>query len=552
MGDAVRRAHQDDPDGPTPTAPREGEPAAGRKILRIGARGRGVLGAVALAALVLGAAYIVSRPGSGTPTANGVAAASSFAEIESFVQDEMAAQRIPGLALGIVEGDRIAYVRGFGRADDSGSEVTPQTPFIIGSVSKSFTALAVMQLVEAQRVELDAPVQRYVSWFRVADEKASAEITVRHLLNHTSGLSTKTGRSFQGDGDTSDTALEQAVRKLDSAELTAPVGSKHQYSTVNYSVLGLIVQTVAGQSYESYVQARIFDPLRMGNSYTSETAAQPHGLAAGHNYWFGRPREADLPYNRGLVPAGYLISSAADMTHYVISQLNFGRYDGTPVLSSAGIEELHRPAVQTPEADTSYGMGWFVGPRNDIPAIHHQGETFNFHSNVVLTPQSRRGVVVLMNAENSLDLFVSGRIGTIADGVTSLLEGREPPSRPSNVPTFIAYALLFALLVLQARGIAKSAVALRRGDIRPRRIGPWWRVGLTLFVSLFWAAFVLVLLPKQLGLPLSVLATGFPDLVLLLVGSALVGLAWAVVKAVWTFTVMRAAQTAAVPAAALP
>jgi CubicO group peptidase (beta-lactamase class C family) len=549
MGDAVRRTHQDDPDGPTPNAPLVGERAAGRRIRRLGAPGRRILGTVALAALVLGAAYVVSKPGSETPTANGAAAASSFAEVESFVQDEMAAQRIPGLALGIVEGDRIAYVRGFGRADDSGIEVTPQTPFIIGSVSKSFTALAVMQLVEAKRVELDAPVQRYVPWFRVADERASAQITVRHLLNHTSGLSTKTGRSFQGEGDTSDTALEKAVRKLDSAELTAPVGSKHQYSTVNYSVLGLIVQTVAGQSYESYVQARIFDPLRMGNSYTSETAAHPHGLATGHNYWFGRPREADLPYNRGLVPAGYLISSAADMTHYVISQLNFGRYDSTPVLSSAGIEELHRPAVQTPEADTSYGMGWFVGPRNDIPAIHHQGETFNFHSNVVLTPQSRRGVVVLMNAENSLDLFVSGRIGTIADGVTSLLEGREPPPRPSNVPTFIVYALLFALLVLQARDIAKSAVALRRGDIRRRRIGPWWRVGLTLFVSLFWAAFVLVLLPKQLGLPLSVLSTGFPDLVLLLIGSALAGLAWAVVKAVWTFTVLRAEQTAAVPAA---
>ena len=154
-----------------------------------------------------------------------------------------------------------------------------------------------------------------------------------------------------------------------------------------------------------------------------------------------------------------------------------------------------------------------------------------------------------MNAEDSLDLFVSGRMGTVADGVTSLLEGREPPSPPSNLPVFIVYALLFALLVLQARGIAKSAFALRRRDIRPRRIGPWWRTGLTLFVSLFWAAFVLVLIPKQLGLPLSVLATGFPDLVLLLVCSALVGLGWAIVKAVWTFTVVRAEQTAAVPAA---
>jgi CubicO group peptidase (beta-lactamase class C family) len=543
----VRRANQTEPDRPATTnAPEVDETAVGRTRSRIRARRRTIGIAVALAALVLGGAYLASKPGSDAPAANGANAGPNFAEIERFVHDEMAAQRIPGLALGIVEGDRIVYVRGFGTADDSGRETTPQTPFIIGSLSKSLTALAVMQLVEANKIELDAPVQRYLPWFRVADEKASAEITVRHLLNQTSGLSTKTGRSFQGDGDTSDTALEQAVRKLDSAALTAPVGTKHQYSTINYSVLGLIVQTVAGQSYERYVQARILDPLQMRNSYTSEAAAEPQGLATGHNYWFGRPRAADLPYNRGLVPAGFLISSAEDMTHHLISQLNGGRYDGTSVLSPEGIGELHRPAVQTPEADTSYGMGWFVGPVNDIPAIHHQGETFNFHANVVLVPQSRRGVVVLMNAENNLDLFTNRRMGTIADGVTSLLEGREPPPPPSNVPIFIVYAAVFALLVLQGVGIANSVVSLRRGRIRRGRIGPWWRLGLLLVLSLVWALFVLVLVPKQLGLPLSVLATGFPDLVYLLVASALVALGWAVVKAIWTYAVLRGEQAAQV------
>jgi hypothetical protein len=234
------------------------------------------------------------------------------------------------------------------------------------------------------------------------------------------------------------------------------------------------------------------------------------------------------------------------MTHHLISQLNGGRYDGTSVLSPEGIGELHRPAVQTPEADTSYGMGWFVGPVNDIPAIHHQGETFNFHANVVLVPQSRRGVVVLMNAENNLDLFTNRRMGTIADGVTSLLEGREPPPPPSNVPIFIVYAAVFALLVLQGVGIANSVVSLRRGRIRRGRIGPWWRLGLLLVLSLVWALFVLVLVPKQLGLPLSVLATGFPDLVYLLVASALVALGWAVVKAIWTYAVLRGEQAAQV------
>ena len=175
-----------------------------------------------LVALVLGAAYLASRPGSDMPAANGQASAPKFAAIERFVRGEMAAQRIPGLALGISENSRITYLRGFGKADDSGRPVTPKTPFIIGSLSKSFTALAIMQLVEEGRVELDAPVQRYLPWFGVADEAASARMTVRQLLNQTSGLSTKTGRTFQGNSDISDAALEKTVRKLEQrrADLT--------------------------------------------------------------------------------------------------------------------------------------------------------------------------------------------------------------------------------------------------------------------------------------------------------------------------------------------
>ncbi|MEJ2708934.1 MAG: serine hydrolase [Anaerolineales bacterium] len=99
----------------------------------------------------------------------------------------MRSNRIPGLALAIVKGDQIVYLKGYGRTDQSGRPVTPKTPFLIGSVTKPFTALAVMQLVEAGKVELDAPVQRYIPWFRVADPMASAQITVRMLINQTSG-----------------------------------------------------------------------------------------------------------------------------------------------------------------------------------------------------------------------------------------------------------------------------------------------------------------------------------------------------------------------------
>src|SRR2546425_5337859 len=119
-----------------------------------------------------------------------------FAQIDSYIQAQLVESRMPGLALGIVHGDQIVHLQGFGKADDSGRAVTPQTPFFIGSNSKSFTALAVMQLVEAGKMRLDARVYEYLPWFRVADRSASAVITVRQLLNQTSGLSTYAGRGL--------------------------------------------------------------------------------------------------------------------------------------------------------------------------------------------------------------------------------------------------------------------------------------------------------------------------------------------------------------------
>jgi CubicO group peptidase (beta-lactamase class C family) len=469
-----------------------------------------------------------------------------FAAIDRFIEAEMQAQRIPGLALGIVQGDQIVHLKGFGIADPSGRAVTVQTPFIIGSLSKSFTALAIMQLVEEGKVELDAPVQRYLPWFRVADETASAQVTVRHLLYQTSGLSTKTGRSFQGSGDISDSALEQTVRKLSDVELAGAVGAVHQYSTVNYSVLGLIVQTVSGQSYETYIQEHIFDLLGMQNSFTSQDEAQPLGLATGYRYAFGIPRAVELPYNRGLLPAGYLISSAEDMTHYLIAQLNDGHFKDAALLSPDGMLETHNPAVPSGATDTSYGMGWFVGPINGIPAIHHQGETFNFHANMILIPNSQLGIVVLINGENSMDLmFGTARIASIANGVTSLLAGQEPPAPPANTGVWVIYGILIGLIVVQVGGVIWSARKLQSGRLTEGKARVGREIVLPLMLNLVWALITLVLLPKMIfGLPLMILATGVPDLGSTLLVSGLIALAWGVLRTLLVYTASRARSQA--------
>ena len=175
-----------------------------------------------------------------------------FTGIDRYVTAQMQEAQIPGLALGIVHGDQIVHLRGFGVANPAGQPVTPQTPFILGSLSKSFTALAIMQLIDAGKMALDAPVQRYLPWFRVADSNASAQIRVYHLLHQTSGLPTPAGgEAMAGTGEAT---LEQRVRELSTVALTQPVGSTFQYSNANYLVLGLLVQVVSGQSYGAYIQ----------------------------------------------------------------------------------------------------------------------------------------------------------------------------------------------------------------------------------------------------------------------------------------------------------
>jgi CubicO group peptidase (beta-lactamase class C family) len=539
-GDVTPTAPHDPVEAPAPppdsrartSAQRGGRPSLSRSLVW-----------ALLVVLVLSCAYLASSPGSADVSSNRDSVSTSeSAAIEYYVEGEMSAQRIPGLSLGIVRDGQTVHLQGFGEADTSGREVTPQTPFIIGSLSKSFTALAIMQLVEAGQVDLDAPVRQYIPWFRVSDAAASRQITVRQLLNQTSGISPKTGKSFQGNGDVSDKALERAVRKLGTAELSEPVGSTFQYSTVNYAVLGLIVQEVSGESYEEYVQQQIFTPLGMQHSFTSEADAEPQGLATGHNYWFGRPAAADVAYNRGILPAGYLISSAEDMTHYLIAQLSDGSFDGTAVLSPAGTAEMHRAAVPTLAADTSYGMGWFVGPVNGLPAVFHQGETFTYHANIVLLPDSDEGVVILMNAENSVDLFTRGRMGTIASGVASLLEGQQPPTPPSRAPLFVVFTVLFGAVCIQAAGMFRSISRLRRRQLPTGRFLRRTRIVLSMLANFGWASLVLVLLPKQLGVPLLTLTQGLPDIAYTLLVSGSVALVWAVARTVWALLTIRAAH----------
>lgn len=293
---------------------------------------------------------------------NPVSDKASNKELDAYVDREMRRLKIPGGSLAVVQGDEIVNLRNFGRANPGGKAPTPQTPFFVGSLTKSFTALAVMQLVESGMIELDAPVQRYLPWFRVADPQASTKITIRHMLNQTSGLPTSSGEMPLADFDDSPYATERQARALASLELSRPAGSAFEYSNSNYNLLGLIIEAASGESYADYVHKHIFTPLSMSHSYTSPAAAKQNGLATGYRYWFNFPIPSpNMPLPHGSLPAGLLISSAEDMAHYLIAQLNGGRYKDVQILSSAGIDEMHRGAASITFFGRSLGQYGMVG-----------------------------------------------------------------------------------------------------------------------------------------------------------------------------------------------
>jgi len=321
-----------------------------------------------------------------------------LAAIDAYIENHMAENQIPGLALSIVHNDEIVYTQGYGVADADGTQVTPQTPFIIGSTSKSFTALAIMQLVDAGEIDLDATVQTYIPWFTMTGPEDTKFITIRHLLTHTSGLSGPVSDKDLLNSDVSENALETHIREVADYNLANPAGEKYQYNNTNYDILGLIVQTVSGKPFEDYIEEHIFLPLDMTNSYTSKSEAEENGLAVGHTYFFGNPRaSADAPYPRRKLPSGFLISSAEDLGHYLIAQLNQGRYGEMQILSPEYVGLMHQPAVETFDEGISYGFGWRTNLVDGEPSVWHGGDTSSFHSNLAFGPTRGWGVAILMN-----------------------------------------------------------------------------------------------------------------------------------------------------------
>ena len=319
-------------------------------------------------------------------------AAGKYEGVDAHIETYMARNHIPGVSLAIAQGDEVVYRKGYGIAGTN-RLMTADTPMFIGSQTKSFTALAVMQLVEAGRLELDAPVRRYISWFKVADPQASARITVHSLLNHTSGLSEAGYVPNLPDSAT----LEDAVRDLQRANPTAGVGEKFQYFNPGYITLGYLVEVVSGQTYGDYMRQHVFEPLGMKHSSATIEDYAGMNIAQGYSQIFAFPVPLPQPVARFYLPAGFIVSTSDDLARFLMAMQNGGELEGTRILSKASVETMFTPDTAV---DSVAGFGWDIRRYYGEKQITHGGATERFYTSVLILPESRLSVVMIINQDH--------------------------------------------------------------------------------------------------------------------------------------------------------
>lgn len=452
-------------------------------------------------------------------------------KINNFIESEIKKTGIPGLALGIINKEEV-YLKGFGGIDYTGGPITPKTPFIIGSLSKSFTAMSIMQLVESGKVELDKPVKDYIPWFSVMDKKASSKITVRNLLNQTSGISTSSGVIIQNGKE--DSSIEQLVLDLKTLKLTRPVGTTYQYSNINYIILGEVIQLVSGLSYGEYIKKNIFEPLEMKHSYISQANAVKNGMAIGNRVLFGFPVTSNLPYFTGGLPEGFIISCAEDMTHYLSAYINGGKYKNISVLSEASIAEMFKPVSKIIE-NQYYGMGWKISLDNGKTIIWHDGDTANFHANMTILPDSKTGIVNLYN----MNLLWLPIVNNIPKGIEKIVAGEEPPSKFLNATIVniildIIYVAIAFDIIWTLIKIKKWRNQLKQGHKKLRKI-------LIPLIILDFLIPILILLyfPKIFGVNWAIGLLYIPDLSYVLIVMSTCFLIIGIIKLILIFLHLR-------------
>jgi CubicO group peptidase (beta-lactamase class C family) len=317
----------------------------------------------------------------------------------AWLDGQIASRELPGVVVGVVAGDELVWAKGFGLADIAGDEpMTPSTRFRMASHSKLFTATAIMQLREQGKLRLDDPVSDYLSWFEFEQaDPADPPITIEHLLTHSSGLP----REFSDHWTSHDFPTREEIQDLMRGR-EAPFSPevRWKYSNLAYTVAGMVVEAVSGQSWADYLQANIFDPLGMSSSSVD---VEDDRLATGYTsrQLDGTRDVYDFVDARGMAAATGLTSTVEDMARFVSAQFREGARGDDRILSTASLREMHRVRMLESTWTRGQGIGFGVSRVDGEIFVGHGGGYPGYTTQTQIQLDEKVGVIALTNTNDS-------------------------------------------------------------------------------------------------------------------------------------------------------
>jgi CubicO group peptidase (beta-lactamase class C family) len=326
---------------------------------------------------------------------------SAWEQVVACAEAAMKAHGVPGAVVGVLHQGEMKTA-GLGVTNvNHPLPVTPDTLFQIGSITKTYTAMAVMCLVEKGTLSLDEPVQTYVPDFRVADEDTSAHVNLRHLLTHTAGWS---GDLFT-DMSFGDDALARYVASMSELEQETPLGAFASYSNSAVTLAGHVVAAVTGKTYEAAMQELVLEPLGLKRSFFNPIDVMVHRFVVGHSAGPKSPQVATpWPIPRAENPCGGLVCDIGDLLRYARFHLGDGTAeDGSRLLSAETMAQM-----QTTQAswwkDETIGLTWFLNVTDGVCRVSHGGSTIGQQAELTLVPQHGLAIGVMTNADEGLAL----------------------------------------------------------------------------------------------------------------------------------------------------
>ena len=344
------------------------------------------------------------------------------AALTRFIQQEMAQKQLPALSIALVDGHEIIWAQGFGYADpEKKTPATAETVYRIAAVSKLFTAIGVMQLVERGELDLDAPIDKVLPDFHPANPFGTP-ITLRELLSHRAGLAClpPDGSGF----DAISPSLVHVVRSLNNATLVYPPGTRTKYSNAGVTVAGYALEKRAGEPFAEHLQRAVLDPAGLKTSGFEPTPELTRNLAKAFMWTYdGRVFPAPT-FEVGIFPAAGMYSTAADLGRFMTVLFDGGRGPGGQVLKPETLREMETPRLDQHRVLTPFGIGFALGSVDGHRVVGHDGSIYGFATSLQALPDDQLGAVAVttMDIANA----VTDRVVHEALGLMLAARARQP------------------------------------------------------------------------------------------------------------------------------